>query len=177
MLSQTYFDRDDDVYLIRLFDTQSVLKELQTRFANLKKRYSTVYLNQLLDPIDDLMRDNLDFTYLLLRYFDDGYPLRSYLKFGIKKEEEMKKLEAVLRNLDLSNENQAMAFHNISVDEIYEKSILSVSNFTLNRHSKLIYDFRSTTTLYYDIVLPFHDKNYDEKLDCKRKFHLPDFYW
>ena len=108
----------------------------------------------------------------------ERFPYKSNSKFGIKKEEEMKKLGDLMRNLDIANENQTLVFNNISIDKIYDnEEIVKVSNFTSNRYSKLIYDFRSTITLYYDVVLPFHNKNYDgNSTDCTSIRDLPDFY-
>ena len=73
------------------------------------------------------------------------------LKSEFTKEEEVKQLSDLIRNLDLANENQLMSLQNIPIDYVYPKQIVSVSNFNLDRYSKLIYDFRSTSILYYDI--------------------------
>ena len=121
------------------------------------------------------MKNDITFGYLLWDYFNGGFPNYSILKFGIKNIVEVNKHRDLIRNLDVSNENQTMAFHNIPPEDAYREEIVSVSNFTLNRHSKLIYDFRSTSTLYYDVVLPFHDKNYDE-IYCTHRWELPGFY-
>ena len=160
--------------LDRLTQTKNVLKKLLFRIGNLNGRYFTDYYDRLLNPILDLMDDNLDFVDLLWDYFWNELPNKDHLKFGIKKGEEVKKLSDLFLNLNVSNENQTLAF---KFDEIYNKRIVSVSNFTLNRPSKLIYDFRSTSTLYYDVVLPFHDKNYDENsTDCTTSLDLPYFF-
>ena len=90
----------------------------------------------------------------------------------------MKKLGDLIHNLDLSNENQTMLFKkNDPIKQIYYEDFLSVSNFILHRRSKLINDLRSTSTLYYDVVLPFHDKNYNPtSIDCTQKRDLPMFF-
>ena len=176
MLSEKYLNERSDI-LSKLHERERVLGNLGFKFDNLKKRYSTEYYDNLLLPISNLIHKNYYFPYLLRSYyFSDKFSLIINV-FGIKMEEEVKKLGDLIHNLDLSNENQIMAFHNLEINEIYEKSILSVSRFTLNRRSKLIYDFRSTSTLYYDVVLPFHDKNYDpSSTDCTRTQDLPKFF-
>ena len=159
-----------------LDDRENVLKELRTRLVNLKDRYPTENYDNLLNPNTDLIKDAIDFVDFLQSSFYNHFPRKDHLKLGIKMDEEMKKLGDLIRNLDVSNEAQTMVFHNISIGEIYHKQIALVSNFTLNRRSKLIYDFRSTSTLYYDVVLPFHDKNYDAtSTDCTSKWDLPEF--
>ena len=164
--------------VFRLYSSMLILNKLKTRVFKLKNRYSTDYYNRLLNPIQDLITENIRFIYLLIGYFDTKFPYMDDLKSRIKKEKEMKKLGDLIRNLDLSNENQIMAFNNLKIEGIYNQKIVQVSNFTLNRHSKLIYDFRSTSTLYYDVVLPFHDKNYDgTSADCTIRWDLPGFYW
>ena len=154
-------------------DTSNVLKELQTRATNLNDRYHY----KLLSTILVLMEDDIDFIELLSDYYWDDFPFKYNLKKSEFKNKEMKKLGDLIRNLDLSDENQTMAFNNVPIDEIYDKRIVKASNFTLNRPSNLNYDFRSTITLYYDIVLPFHDKNYDPtSTDCAHYRDLPTFF-
>ena len=153
------------------------LQELYLRIIRLRIRYSkNYYINNSLTSIMKTMADDIDFTYTLWDYYSNHFPTKDVLKFGIKKEMEMKILSDLIRNLDVSNKSQVMAFHNDNIDEIYKKGIVLVSNFTLHRRSKLIYDFRSTSTLYYEIVLPFHDKNYDgNSADCSNFWELPSF--
>ena len=162
LLSEKYLNNRSAI-VSRLVDKSGVLQSLVGRAMNLWTRYHY----KSLYPFLNLMFDGLDFLDILWYCFHDQLPIKNVLRFGIKREEEMKKLGDLIPNLDLSNENQTMAFHNISIQQVYPKTIISVSNFTLNRHSELIYDFRSTSTLYYDLVLPFHNKNYDEtSKDC-----------
>ena len=153
-----------------------VLINLSVRFDLLKITYSTDYYNKLLNPISDLINDAVDFTHLLNGYFVyDQFPDKDSLKFGIKKQNEVKKLKDLILNLNVSNENQTLAFHDDKISQIYISKLVSVSNFTLNRSSKLINDFSSTSTLYYDVVLPFNNKNYDE-IHCTPYWDLPDFF-
>ena len=156
----------------------NLLQDLHFRVGKLIVRYSSDHYIKLLNPIADLIQENIDFAYILLNdYFKDKFPRRDHLKSGIKKEGEMKKLENLIRNLDLSNENQTMVFNNLKIEEIYEKRIIIVTNFTLHRTSKLLKDLRSTSTLYYDVVLPFHDKNYDRNSnDSINVWFLPFFF-
>ena len=160
----------------RLVDKEKALGNLAVRIVNLKDRYSTDHYDKLLNPILDLMRDDFFFIGLLSGYFNNQFPLGDDLKSGIKIDREMDKLNDLIRNLDVSNVNQTMAFHKVRTYNIYYKKIVSVSNFTLNRSSKLINDLRSTSTLY-DVVLPFHNKNYDgTSTVCKRVQDLPGFF-
>ena len=176
LLSEKYLNERSFIFS-RLYDTRFILKELYIRFTNLKDRYYSDDRYKYLNPIAALIRENIEFVDLLRSYFQHRFPYIDHLKFGIKREEEAKKLDDLIRNLDLSNENQTMVFHKIPTEDIYDREkILLVSNFTLNRYSKLIYDFRSTITMNYDIVLPFHDKNYDPTLiDCTSARNLPFF--
>ena len=147
------------------------------RFLGLRTHYETDnHYNNLLKPIEDLIGNSIMFSHLLKDYFLDVFPTEDYIKVGIKKEEEMKKLNDLILNLDLSNESQTMVFHNFPIDKVYKHRIVSVSKFTLNRRSKLIYDFRSISTLYYDVLLPFHNKNYDPtSINCTSRSDLPSF--
>ena len=186
LLSEKYLNNRTDIesrlkYTILILNQLLIrvnnLKELFNGIDNLEGPYSRIYYIKSLKSIADLMKDDYFFCYLLLDYFSGGFPNYSILKFGIKQNVEVNKLRDLIRNLEVSNENQTMAFHSIPPGDAYREEIVSVSNFTLNRHSKLIYDFRSTSTLYYDVVLPFHDKNYDEnKTDCTHRWELPGFY-
>ena len=163
--------------VIKNSNTKSVLYALWRRVNDLKSCLSTPYYDELLNPILNLINDNIDFNDLLRNYYWSDLPTKDYLKFGIKKEEEMKKLDDLIRNLDVSNENQKMVFENLKIDKIYKKDIVKVSNFTLNRRSKLMFDFKSTSTLHYDVVLPFNDKNYDPtSTDCTHQQELPLFF-
>ena len=159
-----------------LIHTKKLLRQLESRFDDLKNRYPTDHYYKLLNPIADLLDDDLDLVYLLWNYFLDYFPDFNLLKTGFKRDDEVKRLGDLIRNLDLSNANQTMAFNNIAIDDIYNKTIVQVSNFTLHRPSKLKYDLRSTSTLYYDVVLPFHDKNYVNSTDCTRAKDLPKFF-
>ena len=178
LLSEKYFNERSIVPITyRLDDTRLILSKLKDRLVNLWIRNYTDHYNKLLKPIKDLIQGNIYFVYLLSFYYFGELPNQDNLNSGIKKEEEMKKLGDLIRNLNASNKNQTMAFNNISIEEIYEKQIVKVSNFTLNRYSKLTKDLRSTSTLYYDVVLPFHNKNYDPtSTDCKQKQDLPMFF-
>ena len=164
----------------RLIIMRRVLEELYTRFGNLKDRYTTDYRDKLLNPIKDLMANSIDFVKLLKSYDNQRFPYTDYLKFGIERAEEVKKLRALIRGLRyirLPNENYKMAFHNVPFNKIYDEGIVQVSNFTLNRRSKLFYDLRSTSTLYYDVVLPFHNKDYDPtSTECTIGWDLPFFF-
>ena len=175
LLSEKNLNNPTDI-ILRLDDTKEDLLKLYTRFDNLKKHYSTEHYNKLLNPIAELIGDDIDFVYILWNYFSNYFPDIDNLKSGFKRDEEVKKLGDSIRNLDLSNKSQTMAFYNISIDEIFEQEIVQVSNFTLNRSFKLINDLRSTSTLYYDVVLPFHDKNYVNSTDCTHHWDLPEFY-
>ena len=161
--------------LIKNSNTGSVLNKLWLRVNDLKNSLSTPHYDELLNPILDLIDNSIDFNDLLRDYYLSDLPTKDHLKFGIKKGEEMRKLDDLIRNLDVSNENQKMVFDNLKIDEIYKKSIVKPYNFTLHKRSKLIFDFRSTSTLHYDVVLPFHDKNYDPT-DCTRAEDLPWFF-
>ena len=159
---------------LRLYRTKAVLEELEYRVFNLNYRYHYKSLSSIVD----LISQNIVFINLLKSYDKNGFPQVNHLKSGIEKLEEMKKLGDLIRNLDLSNENLTMAFHNLKIDEVYKSRIVKVSKFTLNRRSKLFYDFRSTITMYYDIFLPFHDKNYDEtSTNCTNIHGVPLFFF
>ena len=176
LLSEKFLN-DRNNMLFKLVNKLTTLGALGERVSDLKERYSTDYYDKLLNQVEHLMDASKDLASLIWYYIWDEFPLIDLLNVGIKKEEEIKKLGDLIRNLDVSNENQTMAFHNISIDEIYNKTIVQVSNFTLHRRSKLINDLRSTSTLYYDIVLPFNDKNYDPtSTDCTSKWDLPTFF-
>ena len=176
MLSETFLDRPSYIFT-RLTRKRSTLKELRRRAFRLATIYSLDnYYYDILSRFVHLIDDNLDFVDLLANFVFDLLPVKDILKLGIKREEEMKKLGDLIRNLDLSNKNQTMAFNNLEINEIYDKQIAQVTNLTLHRRSKLIYDMRSTSTLYYDIFLPFHDKNYvPTYTDCTSKWDLPSF--
>ena len=165
-------------YIIsELESTQRVLDYWRDRVINLKNRYSTDHYDGLLNPIADLMAENIDFINDLWDYYRDVFPIRSKFDSAIKREEEMKKLNDLISNLDVSNENQTMVLQHIPVQQAYNEGIVSVLNFTLHRHSKRINDLRSTSTLYYDVVLPFHNKNYDPtSTDCTSGRDLPYLY-
>ena len=162
--------------LPKLIKTKSVLQEYWNKTSNLYNRF----LYGQLKSSSEIIGNNTEFIDLLITYYSDHFTDKDYIKFGIQKEREVKKLGDLLDNLDELNKNQTIAFHNnmpTFVDIIYLKEIVSVSNLTLNRRSKLIYDFRSTSTMYYDIVLPFNDKNYDEtSTDCTSASDLPLFF-
>ena len=161
------------VFLAEMID----LANLRDRASILATIYSLDnYYYDILSRFAHLINDNIDFVKLLENYFKHTLPAKDELKLGIKREEEMKKLGNLIRSLDVSNENQTMVFHNFPISEIYDKKIVKASNFTSNR-PKLINDFRSTITLNYDVVLPFHDKNYDPtSTDCTRSRMLPNFF-
>ena len=160
-----------------IFASIDILFSLLNRFEMLKKRYPSKNYTTLLDPISDLITDDIKFANLLKGYYNSKFPQYGVSRFGIDEEEEFKKLGNLIRNLDLSNENQTMAFHNDHIDDIYGKMIVLPSNITLNTHSKLIFDPKSTSTLYYDVVLPFNDKNYKPNSpDCTSKNLLPLFF-
>ena len=177
LLSEKYLNNNVGI-LDRLVKTRLFLQHLRTRVQNLNDRYSNEYYDKLLHPIADLISDNIEFVLeLFWNYTDEKLPDKDHLRFGIKKDEEIRKLGDLIRNLDVSNENQTMAFKGVNINEVYRQQIIKISNFTLNRRSKLINDLRSTITLYYDVVLPFHDKNYDEnKTDCTQRWDLPRFF-
>ena len=157
----------------RLDDSLDVLNQLRSMLTNLNDQYKYKSLSSILD----LMKNDIDFFNLIIGYLYDQFPKKDYLKFGIKKEEEVKKLGDLIRNLDLSDENQTMAFKNIAIYEIFQQEIVKVTKFTLNGTSKLINNLRSTNTMYYDVVLPFHDKNYDPtSTECTRAINLPSFF-
>ena len=154
-----------------------VLEELFSRFLNLKKRYSTDQYDKLLNPIADLMGAEKVFPNLFWSYFNGFFKSMEISEFKIKKEIEVKKLGDLISNLNLSDESQTMVFHNLSIDVIYEQGIVKPYNFRLNSRSKIIYDFRSTSYLFYYVVLPFYDKYYDPtSTDCTRAEDLPWFF-
>ena len=164
MLSESYLNNSTDI-LRRLYNTQNVLGELYYKMYNLNYGYKYKSLSSILDKLTD----NMDFVGVIQDYFNGFFPRMNHYKLGIKIWEEKKKLENIISNLDLSNENQTMALNNLKIDEIYEKRIVNVSNFTINGHSKI--------TLYYDVILPFHDKNYDEiTLHCTHQRDLAVFF-
>ena len=163
----------------RLYNTSSNLQDLIVRVAYLMHLYPTDYHNKSLIPILNLMEDDTDFFDTLWDYAFTKLPRQDALKVGIKKEEEMKKLGDLISTCNLNlgtNENQTMVFDHLKIDEIYDRSIVQVSKFTLNRPSKPNNDFKSTSTLYYTIFLPFHDKNYDaNSTDCAHYWEIPNF--
>ena len=170
MLSEKYLNHWFAPY--RLSNLNHILQKLWYRVVDLNDRY-----HYKLTPILDVISENIDFTYFLISCFLNKLPTEDNVRSGFKREVEMKNLDDLIRNLDTSNENQTMAFNNLKIEEIYKQKIVKVSNFTLNRYSKLIFDFRSTITLYYDIFLPFHDKNYVGDLDdCTHIRELPSFF-
>ena len=176
LLSEKYLNNHTDIKS-KLTHTRNTLENLWIRFRNLKNRYSTDQYDELLNPIEALLHEESVFPYLFWSFFKDYFPGMDLLKLGIKREEEMKKLGDLIHNLDLSNENQTMAFHKFPINEVHQQGIVKVSNFTLHRRSKLINDLRSTSTLYYDVVFPFNDKNYDEtSTDCTHVQDLPWFF-
>ena len=157
----------------------NILNSLMSRFAMLKKRYPSKHYTKLLDPISDLMADDVKFAYLLKSYYDSKLPNLDLPKFGIETDTELEKLDDLIRNLDLSNKNPIMVFHNAKIDTIYSQKIILPSKITLNSHSKLINDSRSTSTLYYDIILPFDDKDHIYHLNpnnCTHRRDLPSFF-
>ena len=158
--------------LPKLIKTKSVLQEYWNKTSKL---YNS-FLYPKLKSSSEIIGNNTEFIDLLITYYSDHFTDRDYIQFGIQKEREVKKLRDLLDNLDELNKNQTMAFHNNTLNVIYLNEIVSVSNFTLNRRSKLIYDLRSTSTLYYDVVLPFNDKNYETSTDCTRASDLPLFF-
>ena len=177
LLSGKFLNEPSNIYT-RVTEKLDVLKELRRRAFRLATIYSSEdYYYDLLIRFVHLMDDNLDFVDLLRNYFWNVLPIKDHLKFGIKRNNEVEKLGDLIHNLDFSNENQIMAFHNFGINEIYRQRIIQVSSFTLHGRSKLINDFRSTSKLNYDIVLPFHDKNYDPtSTDCTIRWDLPYFY-
>ena len=176
LLSERYLNECPDIYY-RLSDKVVVIRKLVRRVFKLRNTYSKKYpFNEQLTEFVNLMIDSIYFVNLLRNYFANQLP-NTILKPDIKREEEMQKLDDLIRNLDISNENQTIAFNNVKLDEIYDTAILTVHNFTMNRYSRLIYDFRSTITMNYVIVLPFHNKNYDPtSTDCTRSRMLPNFF-
>ena len=160
----------------KLTQSRNVLEYLWLRFRSLKNRYSSAQYDKLLNPIEALMNEETVFPYLFWFYFKDYFPSKEIVRSRINRSEEVKNFGDLIRNLE-SNENQTMALRHQTIDEIYHHGIVKVSNFTLNRHSKLINDFRSTSTLYYDVILPFNDKNYDgNSANCTRLQDLPWFF-
>ena len=176
MLSEKYLNNRIDISSNRNYMI-SVLEDLRSRVGKLLIHHPSERYFKSLFPIISLIQENIYFTNILRGYFRNEFPFGNHVLSGINKENEMKKLEDLIRNLDVSNKNQTMAFNGTKIYEIYEKSIVQVSNFTLHRTSKLSDDLSSTSTLYYDIVLPFHNKNYDaNSTDCKPWFELPWFF-
>ena len=176
LLSEANLNDPTDIFT-RLAHITSVLRELDTRFAKLDERYLGTSISWSIYGVLKIMRNTTHFVHYVLRcLFWSQFPYSGDFS-SIETMNEIEKLEDLLRDLDLSNENQTIAFHNYKIKKTFEQNIVKVSNFTLNRYSKLIYDFRSTSTMYYDVVLPFHDKNYDEtSTDCTRARDLPTFY-
>ena len=176
LLSESYWNNHTAIGS-RITRTQLNLPPLYFRFINLRELYTGVYYDKPLESIENLIMDGRIFVNLLADYIYHNQFPSGNLRFGIKKWEEIEKLRDLLRSLDLSNEYQTMALNDYKIDEIYEKRIVLISNLTLNRRSKLNNDLRSTSTLYYDVVLPFHDRNYDENsTDCTQKQDLPMFF-
>ena len=169
LLSEYYLNNPTDI-IYRLGLTKIALQDLWVKVDKLNSRYNYKPLSSILNKIDK----NIDFVGLLWSYFANRFPSTYNSTYG---DEEFKKLGNLIRNLDVSNENQMMAFHNLPIGEIYHQQIVLVSNFTLNRDSKQPSAFKITSTLYYDVVLPFLDKNYDESsTDCTQKRNLPLFF-
>ena len=176
LLSEKNLNIRTDIFT-RLSHLEDVLDELDTRYDELRDRYLLGFPS--LYRVSKIMDNTTSFVHYVLRaFFWSLFPYR-YDQLNIKRKNEIEKLGDLIRNLDLSNESQIMVFNNFKIDdeEIYGKKIVQVSNFTLHRRSKLVYDFRSTSTMYYDIVLPFHDKNYDPRTkDCTRAKDLPRWF-
>ena len=178
LLSEKYLNNFSPIIFSKFTAPRKVVNELYTRLINLMNRHSTNYYDNLLNPIADLMRKNLDFIDLLDGYFNKNqFPQMSISKFGIKEEKEAKKLSNLISNEDLSNENQTMVFQNIPIQQVYREAIVVVSNFTLNRSSEPNNNLRSTSTLYYNVVLPFQNSRYPETYPrCTSQFNLPPFF-
>lgn len=154
---------------INIRDANVTLNGLYTRVNNLKKRYSNEHFDKLLNPIEDLIKENIGFTGLLMSHFKNILPRVDDAKSGIKRLEEAKTLSYLIQNLDLSNQNQTLVFRNHRIDEIYNEEIVQVSNVTITRFLK--------PTLHYDVLLPFSNKNYDPfTKDCTDRFFLPMFF-
>ena len=177
LISEKFLNDETNIYARFIYEV-SILKELRRRAFRLATIYSLdKYYSDLLIRFIHLIEDNIDFVYLLENYFSNALPVKNNLKLGIKRNNEVEKFGDLIHNLDFSNANQMMALDNLSIDVLYKKEILKVSDFTLHRRSRLIYDLRSTSTLYYDIVLPFHDKNYvPTSTDCTSRLDLPSFF-
>lgn len=86
----------------------------------------------------------------------------------------------VLRNalnhwFDSWNENQTMLFEADEIEETYEKEIVWPARFFLNPNKDKM-DLENSLTILYEIVFPFHDKNYDDQKHCEPAERLPLFF-
>ena len=75
---------------INIRDANVTLNGLYTRVNNLKKRYSNEHFDKLLNPIEDLIKENIGFTGLLMSHFKNILPRVDDAKSGIKRLEEAK---------------------------------------------------------------------------------------
>ena len=174
-----------EIFFNKFESPRRAFNKLYTRLNDLKNNHKKDYSlssNELriflLNSIQNTMRQTMDFVDVLEYYFKyNKLPQMSISKFGIKKEEEMDKLGALIRNPSLSNENQTMVFNNVKIEEVYYEGIVQVSNFTLNKDSEPNNVLKSTSTLYYNVVLPFNNKNYPTTYPiCTKTSHLPKFF-
>lgn len=177
LLSEEHLNDPYVAPYFNILDTRATLNRVWFEFYELYDRSNGIISDsnyKSLGSILDKIQKNMKFTDFLMEYFSNKLPTEDYIKFGFKKEAEMKKLGDLIRNLDISNDSQTIAYHNLSIGEIYEKRFVLVSNFTLHTHFYQVPTYAATSTLYYDIILPFHNKNYDStSKDCTSRSRLP----
>ena len=155
-------------------DIYAVLKGLYTRFNNFKKRFGPY---KPFETIAEKMEMSIALVELLSDYYSEHLPSKKYDKLNVTKQSELTKLNDLVRGFELS-EDETFAFQDDLISQVYSKRIVKVKKFVFHRHSKLIYDLRSTSTLYYDIILPFNVGSYDPtSTNCTSKHFLPFFFF
>lgn len=73
-------------------------------------------------------------------------------------------------------EDQTMAFHYKTIDDVYDLPILSSPRFKFERKTRVIYEFTSYLTMYYQIAFPFHGDSLDSSEECLSADELPPFF-
>ena len=89
-----------------------------------------------------------------------------------RKQQSMQLRNALNQLADDVNENQTMLFESESFNEVYKKAIVWPSRFFLDP-TKEPTDLQNALTILYEIVFPFHDKNYDKQKSCLPAEELP----
>lgn len=111
--------------------------------------------------------------------YNDQFPQTDYKIDGQQTKVELReRLRSIITGINF-NQTETFALSNDLITDIYELQIITKPKFVFHRHSKTIYDFRSTGEFNFDLMLPVHNQATDNKhfdYGCLYTQDLPMFY-